>query len=132
MSSDLATLNKKHPIGFAIRLHVLGDFQSLPYVAFWANALKTYPKLRVFGFTAHKPQTKIGQAIQKLNLAYPDRFYIRFSRSQESVTDGISYAAEESFDGPAFDCPEQTGKVKSCADCGLCWTAKKTVRFFSH
>lgn len=132
LSQDLQILSERHPNGFIIRLHVLGDFYSLPYVAFWQNALKHYPNLRIFGYTGRKPSTKIGKAIVNMNRLMPDRCVIRFSRSEESVEDGISYAAAEGFKGKAFFCPEQSGKVESCADCALCWTTKKTVIFLTH
>ena len=33
----VADLNKNHPEGFAVRLHVLGDFYNENYVIFWLN-----------------------------------------------------------------------------------------------
>src|SRR4051812_47158482 len=52
---ELGALQRKHRRGFMVRLHVLGDFYSTAYVQLWANALKAFPALHVFGFTARDP-----------------------------------------------------------------------------
>ena len=135
INSNIMRLRNKHPQGIVIRLHVLGDFYSLEYVNFWVQMLEEWPNLCLFGYTA-----RWGDDIQyaihtKLNRGYPNRCVIRYSRNLEY--DGIitaRYATDETFEGVAFTCPEQTGKAASCADCGLCWSdgATKTVRFLSH
>jgi hypothetical protein len=131
LEQELATLIEKQPNGIVVRLHVLGDFYSVSYVKFWEEMLFKHPKLCLFGYTGREEFTTIGQRIQLLNSRFNERCVIRYSRSKE-YTKGNLYAAEESFEGNSFDCPEQTGKVKSCAACGLCWTTTKTVRFLSH
>ena len=132
IADELGELEAKHPEGVTVRLHVLGDFYSEAYVSFWERMLREFPKLTLFGYTAHKPSSKLGKAIYVMNLRYAERCVIRYSRNEESQGMGELYAADESFEGKAFTCPEQTGKAKSCADCGLCWKATKTVRFLSH
>ena len=129
---EIPALLNKHKSGIVIRLHVLGDFYSPEYVAFWEEMLATYPTLCVFGYTARRIDSDIGKAIYLMNLRYGDRCVIRYSRNESFDTVGQSFAAEESFDGESFTCPEQTGKLDSCAACGLCWTVTKTVRFLSH
>ena len=108
------------------------DFYSFDYVKFWEDMLNQFPTLCVFGYTAREDNSVIGSYIQFLNIEYRERFVIRFSRSKETKRIGKWFAAEETFTGPSFTCPEQTGKLDSCASCGLCWTAQKTVRFLSH
>ena len=129
---EIPALLNKHKSGIVIRLHVLGDFYSPEYVAFWEEMLATYPTLCLFGYTARRVDSDIGKAIYLMNLCYGDRCVIRYSRNEAFDTVGQSFAAEESFDGQSFTCPEQTGKLDSCAACGLCWTVTKTVRFLSH
>lgn len=46
-----------------VRLHVLGDFYSIDYVALWERLLLDLPKLHVFGFSAWPENTEIGDAI---------------------------------------------------------------------
>ena len=135
ISSHISRLRNKHPQGIVIRLHVLGDFYSPEYVNFWVEMLEAWPNLCLFGYTA-----RWGDDIQyaihtKLNRGYPNRCVIRYSRNMEyDETLSARYATEETFDGAAFTCPEQTGKLPSCADCGLCWGehSTKSVRFLSH
>ena len=130
IESDIEFFLAKHKHGIMVRLHVLGDFYSTEYVLFWERMLLENPKLAIFGFTAR--EDKIGRAVNLLNIRFSDRCVIRTSSNKESSGISNIYAANESFEGNSFTCPEQTGKVKSCADCGLCWTAPKTVRFLSH
>ena len=130
LEKEIESLLLKHKEGIVIRLHVLGDFYSVEYVQFWLDMLEKHPKLCIFGYTARKGD-KIAHALWLLNNLFPERCVIRHSGNNE-YNSSWSYAAEESFEGASFVCPEQTGKLKSCASCGLCWTTKKTVRFLSH
>mgnify|MGYP003632582387 FL=1 len=141
LEKEIESLMLKHKEGIVIRLHVLGDFYSCEYVNFWEEMLLAHPKLCLFGYTARKGDN-IAHAIWLLNKRFSERCVIRHSGnkeagqphedSQEPFVEDWSYAAEESFKGKSFDCPEQTGALKDCASCGLCWTTPKTVRFLSH
>src|SRR6056300_1018826 len=55
LRDELVKLHKKHKFGIHIRLHVLGDFFSADYIKFWGTILKLYPKISIYGYTAHKP-----------------------------------------------------------------------------
>jgi hypothetical protein len=131
LEKEIAELMEKHKEGIVIRLHVLGDFFSVEYVRFWREMLFEYPKLCIFGYTGREDATLIGREIWMINNRFNERCVIRSSRSKE-YDSAWKYAAEESFEGKSFDCPEQTGKLPSCAACGLCWSVSKTVRFLSH
>ncbi len=129
LGNEIKYLLEKHKQGVVIRLHVLGDFYTRSYVKFWQKQLAKNPKLSIFGYTAR--DDSIGDAIKVMNEKYPEQCVIRFSRNEKY--DGKNkYAADEDMIGNFFDCPEQTGKLKSCADCGLCWSVNKTVRFKTH
>ena len=139
LDKEIEMLMEKHKKGIVIRLHVLGDFYSESYVRFWKEQLVKHPLLCLFGYTARKGDN-IAHAIWRMN--HPDRCVIRHSgnkdydgklfSTQETFKENWSYAADESFEGKSFDCPEQTGKIKDCASCGLCWMTTKTVRFATH
>ena len=135
LKEEIETLSKKHKEGIVIRLHVLGDFMTVEYVKFWELMLFNHPTLSLFGYTGREETSDIGKALWTINTRYNERCTIRFSRSKE-FTEGhhVSnlFAAEESFEGKCFDCPEQTGRLKDCASCGLCWQTLKTVRFATH
>ena len=132
LETEIAALIEAKPDGIVIRLHVLGDFYSVDYVKFWEDMLFKFPKLCLFGYTGRQLDTRIGNAIRILNLRFGERCVIRHSWNKDSNGLAELYAAEESFEGDSFTCPEQTGKVKNCASCGLCWTSTKTVKFLSH
>ena len=131
LETELASLIESNPLGIVIRLHVLGDFYAVDYVEFWEDMLFKYPTLCLFGYTGRETDSDIGQAIWLMNTRFNERCVIRYSRSKEYDGNNL-FAAEESFEGASFVCPEQTDKVASCAACGLCWTTTKTVRFLSH
>ena len=128
---EIKSLLLKHKQGIVIRLHVLGDFWSVSYVTFWERMLKENPTLCIFGYTGRLPESNIGYGLHLINQRFKDRCVIRYSRSKESKN-GLLYAAEESFEGPHFECPEQSGKIKDCASCGLCWISPRTVKFKTH
>ena len=109
-------------------MHVLGDFYSVDYVEFWAMCLKKFPGLAIWGYTHWHPGTDIGDAIGRLRGEEWGRFAVRFSDLPE---DSLSANSEE-ITTKGVACPEQTGKAKSCADCALCWTMDKPVKFLTH
>ena len=155
IEADLAHYQAKHPKGFLVRLHVLGDFFSVGYVAQWAKWLDMFPALHVYGYTANQPdaidskERAIGQALATLRQECGARWAVRFSGSFEQ-----QFAALSADDGrardllaskQAFTCPTQiskaTGKLAkkgeetlapSCGACGLCWQASKPVVFITH
>jgi hypothetical protein len=49
---EVAGLAKHHPRGFAVRLHVLGDFYSVGYIALWRELLERHPAPHIWGYTA--------------------------------------------------------------------------------
>ena len=126
---ELDTLIAKHG-KIAVRLHVLGDFFSTEYVRFWDEMLCKHSGLYIWGYTAR--QGVISNRIESLNVAYPERCVIRWSRNIQSTIPSVRFAAEESFEGKSFTCPEQTGKTDSCGTCGACWQSTMTVKFLSH
>jgi hypothetical protein len=135
IEKEVAELTNKHAQGIVIRLHVLGDFMTVEYVEFWERMLFNHPTLSLFGYTGREETSAIGKALWLLNTRYNDRCTIRFSRSKpfsSGFYPSNLFAAEESFTGKHFNCPEQTGKLPNCASCGLCWIVPKTVRFATH
>lgn len=130
---ELQELQKKYPAGFAVRLHVLGDFYSVEYVGFWRMALQTFPALHIWGYT-ERHDDSVGHAIRLLKHEQGERFRIRFSG-----VIGIDGALPENFtsmqlakEKQAFVCPEQTGKTETCSTCGACWQSTKPVVFLTH
>ena len=96
---------------------------------FWERCLAKFPGLAIWGYTHWHPGTDIGDEINRIRTAQWDRFSVRYS---DYIKDVLSANSEEVADKGVI-CPEQTGKAKSCADCGLCWSMKKQpVIFKTH
>jgi hypothetical protein len=131
LEQEIGELAERHPKGFVVRLHVLGDFYSLEYVALWRKLLRRHPELHAFGYTARRAwrgSHSIGRAIARLRWNYPDRFVIRKSGREAITIPGVLLAPEG-----AIVCPAQTAQSLCCATCGLCWTAKdKVIAFVAH
>jgi hypothetical protein len=80
LAADLRILSGRHPGGFALRLHRLGDFYDLGYLERWAGWLREVPEVHVHGATGWPPDSEIGARILTLRLAFPERWWIRFVR----------------------------------------------------
>lgn len=143
LEEQLAELNEKHPEGFVVRLHVLGDFYDGLYITSWQLWLYKFENLHVFGYTHHKSDSQLGSMIGNVNRLYPDRFRIRFSddwqvgfsafTSKDAKGRHIQHRyVQDLGDVEAVFCPEQTGRTASCATCGYCWSSDKPVVFIEH
>lgn len=143
LEEQLEELNKKHPEGFVVRLHVLGDFYDALYITQWQIWLYKYDNLRVFGYTHHHPKSTLGGMVNNVNRIYPDRFRIRFSGA--SSVDFSAFVEEHHTLSPVRSrwtdesghnlvpvCPEQQNKTASCATCGYCWASDKPIVFLEH
>lgn len=134
LETQLEKLSKKHGQGFVVRLHVLGDFFSPAYIEWWEYAINKFPQLHVFGYTHRDPKSTMGQMLDSLNARMPNRWAIRFS--DEPVTQMSAHVVDKGYvprKGLEIVCPEQLGQAKSCADCGLCWSARnRKIMFVEH
>lgn len=135
---ELDALDKKHPNGYLVRLHILGDFYSVLYVKFWETQLRNRPALNIYGYSRHhygstntsKPSRDIGQALLDLrNSIGFERFAVRFS---SLPSDTLSANTEHNSIANAITCLVQVDKSDSCGDCTLCWTTKKPITFLDH
>jgi hypothetical protein len=132
LEREVQLLAAEHPDGFAVRLHVLGDFFSTEYVALWARLLEQHPELHVFGFSArHDKGDPIAEALIELVERQWPRFAVRFSNAPFAPA---TITVEHPLQVPAGTvcCPEQTGRTESCSTCGICWSTKKRVAFLQH
>lgn len=127
--------------GMLVRLHVLGDFPSVEYVAMWADLLADYERLACYGYTRRKTKNwggdEIGEAIEALKDQYPHRFRIRWSspvwRPDGAVVIGLVPKHPRVDEG--LVCPAQTDATACCASCGLCWEAagkRDCIVFIKH
>lgn len=127
-----ALLQVRDRAGVLIRLHALGDFYSERYVALWDAMLMVHPRLAVFGYSAWHPGTPIGDAIARVKARHGSRFAIRWSDGQGAEDCTVSIKAADEAPAGSFVCPEQSGRTRCCATCGLCWNSSKNVAFVEH
>lgn len=129
---EIRALADRHPAGFIVRLHVLGDFPSERYVALWRMLLESVPPLHLFGFTAHDPASPIGRTVSSLALDFGwHRAAIRFSGAPHELRAARVIGAGER-DDDAVLCPAQTGATDCCGTCGLCWQSERSIAFRRH
>jgi len=81
----------------------------------------------IFGYSARDFSKGIGKAVEKLNLDFPVRCWIR-----NSTNKGGEMTASNIPVKGGIVCPEQTGKTSSCLTCGLCWSVRKPIQFLTH
>jgi hypothetical protein len=136
LERDVARLRMKHPDGFAVRLHTLGDFNSVEYVEFWGRLLERHPALHIWGYTArcNIKDDPIAAALVALIKRHGDRFAIRFSDAPFPFPFPATITVETEAQKPADAtvCPEQVGKTESCSTCALCWQTDKRIAFIQH
>lgn len=130
---EVGLLSYRHPEGFAVRLHVLGDFYSVGYVHLWAALLDSFPNLHVFGFSARTDaDDDVARALSALIDKHWPRFAVRTSngpsRTRSTVT--IEHPVQKPAD--AIVCPQQTGRTASCGTCALCWSTDRRIAFLRH
>jgi hypothetical protein len=141
IAQDVATLADKHPDGFVVRLHVLGDFYSVDYVKHWAALLDQYHNVYLFGYTHWRAGSDIGDAVTTLVAGFPER--AAFLRSDPTETgDLLPGAYTVDHDGRkdlhtlnrpgTVVCPHETGRVASCGACGLCMNGTTGITFIDH
>jgi hypothetical protein len=127
---ELAALNAEFPAGFVVRLHVLGDFDSVDYVEFWRGALIDFPALRIFGFTARQPSDPIGAAVLFLMRDFEDRVALRISGG--GMESHCAEVVDRKEDATGFICPAELKETICCANCTLCWKVRHNVTFLRH
>lgn len=130
---EFSELQRRHPRGYAVRAHVLGDWYSVSYVDLWEAALDHFPGLHVWGYSAWQPDTPIGAAIASLRDRRWKRFAVRTSGASEGPRTFVIQHREQAHG--AIVCPAQTGASRSCSTCSLCWALAardKAVAFLSH
>lgn len=135
IASDLHTLDRLHRGGYAVRLHVLGDFYSVGYVRFWARQLALHRRMRIWGYTAWQPDSQIGRLIAAMNEVAWQRFAVRFSTRAPGRDSAITVRDHADAPPGTIVCPAELGKTPSCSTCALCWAPAardKTIAFIIH
>ena len=134
LESDIEYYVQKYPEGILIRLHVLGDFESIQYIEFWNRMLHTYSSIAIYGYTRNHITSKyehiraLGYKTIAVRNIHKDRFAIRFSNK---LDDDFSANSRDITD-KGITCLAQVKANVSCSDCTLCWASKKQIGFITH
>ncbi len=135
ISADLEVLDRKHPEGIIVRLHILGDFYSVEYVEFWMDMVRQYENLGIYGYTHRRHGTDIGDSVAKMVSLFAGRVSIlRSDRMDDDDPLPGAYTVKVGTD-PNPDvvvCPEQTHETVTCLSCGLCFNGRTSVQFLEH
>lgn len=136
LGMEVCELLDEHPQGLLVRLHVLGDFPNVEYVANWKDILDENPKVACYGYTRWTRKADVGQAIAAVKAAHPRRFRIRWSSDVPCTDDGalvIDYVPKTPRVKGGVVCPAQTDATACCATCGYCWeNSADGVVFIKH
>lgn len=134
IEDEIAILSRKHRNGFAVRLHVLGDFYSVEYVKMWSRLLDKHPQLHAFGFSARweYKSDPIARALIDLVTKQWSRFAVRMSNAPIDACATVSIEHPYQKPDDAIICPQQLGKTDACATCALCWQSQKRIAFIQH
>lgn len=128
---EVALLSIDHP-HFVVRLHGMGDFYSVEYVALWRRLLERHEGLHVYGYTA-RLDDDIGDSLRRLaGDAGWSRFAMRFSNSGDVKRSTVTVESTLQRPADAIVCPEQTGRSESCSTCTLCWATERRIAFLQH
>ena len=126
---ELAGLNARHPTGYLVRLHILGDFYSPEYADFWQRAMVKYPALHIWGYTHVPTDDPIGRIVFAMN---SDRCVIRSSDRPDLNNSAQVFGDDYGQGDYDVACPQQTQATASCGTCALCWDSNKRIGFYEH
>lgn len=134
---EMRRLSEQHPGGFAVRVHVLGDFYSEQYAELWRWALREFPGLHIWGYTARAQDSDIGRIVGGMNADFPDRCAIRFSSPEPGAMRAVTIGRvpESPRVAEGVVCPAQTNATECCGTCGLCWATPmrgQSIAFVLH
>lgn len=133
LERDVHALAARHRGGFAVRLHVLGDFYSVPYAALWRRLVERHANLHVFGFTARiRPDDPITHALHDLVVDHWPRVALRFSNAPTPILSTVTIEHPLQRPVDAIICPAQLGRTASCSTCALCWQTERRIAFLRH
>lgn len=139
LAEEVGAAADRNSAGFVVRLHVLGDFYSVSYVARWVDLLHKHKELHLWGYTArsreHDPE--IAMSIEGMNHFFRERCNIRFSTPMPKPGGATVFKSVSNAElhKEVIVCPAELHKSECCATCGLCWSKnarEKTIAFIEH
>jgi hypothetical protein len=126
-SNSLISEIQDLPTGSWIRAHAAGDFDTIGYIHKWKRAAQLRPDMRFWAYTRSWRIQALLPALEELRqLPNFELFASTDPTIEERPPEGWRVAW---IDGDprarGLVCPEQTGKMSDCADCGFCVIAER-------
>lgn len=130
MNSELLKLSNK---GIKIfRWHISGDWFNVKYIYNWVKIVKANPNITFFGYTH---SWAVPDLLPHIGVLRAQPNVVLFASVDKSTTKTppknwrIAYAGDVSNNpfNKMITCLEQTGKIKDCATCKLCFNKLSTV-----
>ena len=130
MNTEIAKLTKKGITTF--RLHVSGDFYDVRYIYNWLKIVKANPTMTFFGYTH---SWSVPNLLPHIGILRAQPNVILFASTDESTVGTppkhwrIAFAGDSSINPHTkmVACLEQTGKVKDCVACKICFNHVSTI-----
>jgi hypothetical protein len=125
------------PQGAWVRIHTSGDFYSAAYVDKWRMAALMRPDVKFWAYTRSWSVKRILPSLERFR-ALPN---VQLFASVDSSTTGsipagwriASLWAKGTAQPGGLVCPEQTGAMSDCLDCGYCILGRNgNVAFIEH
>lgn len=128
-----AYLDHRQPRVF--RLHVSGDFYNARYIAMWIRVTKRYPAIKFYGYTRAWRVKTLNTGLIELRKQPNVSLYASVDTTHSDLphyTWKVAFVgSDRRYKGVA--CPQQSGKIKYCTDCKLCYgNSSKNIQFAQH
>ena len=105
-----------------MRLHVSGDFSDAAYIAAWEAICRAFPQTRFWSYSRSYTVPKLLGPLERLASLKNVNLFASTDPTMPLPPNGWRVAFIDSDPrAKGILCPEQTGQVASCLDCGYCF-----------
>lgn len=129
-----------------VRIHVTGDFDTIPYIESWIKLIKEHPDAAFWSYTRSWRVPELLPALERLRAYRNVQLFASMDRTSEDLPPPSWRRAYVAAPGlilknlnpivrgrRAYVCPEEINRKASCEECGYCWAGRKhAVVFLQH
>lgn len=106
------------------RIHVSGDFDTVGYIRGWVEMIKSRPAVQFAAYTRSWNVKRLRADLEILRELPNMQLFASGDESMPVPPEHWRHATDVPTPGKRFiPCPEQTGRVKNCNECGICYNA---------
>jgi hypothetical protein len=119
----------------AYRIHVSGDFDSIPYVKSWIEIIKACGRTNFFAYSRSWRVAELFPYLEQLRALPNMQLFASTDHTiEEDTPSGWRVAfMEEDSRATGYPCPEQSGRKKNCLECSYCFLGQRgNVIFSAH